>query len=416
MQARQAGLSVALADAGTGTDTSTMPLVQVGDPPYAGTGPLKFANADVANIHVVCPTLDVTVENKAGATVPAGAVCQITPTLVNTGEAKWLATSAASRGVTLHTSAGDIPLGAALPSMQRTAMGPLTITMPASGMIVTGRMQIAGVGAFGEVFTLQLVTDVTLTRSSATTLSSTGPIVAPAAGVTGTIQVSVAAGCNWTTYIYPQQWATLTPASGSGNGTATYTIAPNLGSARQTRLDFAGHTFTVTQAANAIVPLTAAPALSTTALAFANQNLATSSAPQSVRLTNNGTAALQLSSLTVGGPNNGDFVEADNCGPSVASRFGVYDSSDVQSHGARGAPRDPVRQRRSRRRRPRHKSGGHRCRYRSHSHHSNHRGLLGLHVRHRAGSVGQRLRYESRRAGADVECRWPAIAPPRWAA
>ena len=223
------------ADAGTGTDTSTMPLIQVGGPPYAGTGPLKFANAEVASIHVACPTLDVTVENKFGAAIPVGAVCQITPTLVNTGEAKWLATSAASRGVMLHTTAGDIPLTAALPSMQRTAMGPLTITMPASGMIVTGRMQIAGVGAFGEAFTLQLSPDTTSTGSCATTLSSTGPISAPAAGATGTIQVSTPAGTgNWTTYLFPQQWATVTPASGSGNGAATYTIAANLGSARQT--------------------------------------------------------------------------------------------------------------------------------------------------------------------------------------
>ena len=319
VQARQAGMSVMLADAGTGTDTSTMPLIQVGDPPYTGTGPLKFANAEVASIHVVCPTLDVTGENRFGAAVPAGAVCQITPTLVNTGEAKWLAASAASGGVTLHTSAGDIPLAAALPSLQRTAMGPLTITMPASGMIVTGRMQIAGVGPFGEAFTLQLTPDATVAGSCATTLSSTGPILAPAAGVTGTIQVSLAAGCNWSTYIPPQQWLTVTPDTGSGNGTVTYTIAVNLGSVRQTTLFVAGHTFTVIQAANAIVPLTAAPLLSTTALTFANQNLASSSVPQSVRLTNNGSAALQLSSLTIGGPNSRDFVVGDNCGASVAA-------------------------------------------------------------------------------------------------
>jgi uncharacterized protein (TIGR03437 family) len=319
VQARQAGMSVVLADAGTGTDTSTLPLIQVGDPPYTGTGPLKFANAEVASIHVVCPTVDQTVENKFGVAAPAGAVCQITPTIVNTGEGKWLPTSAASRGVTLHTSAGDIPLSAPLSSMQRIAMGPLTITMPASQTTLTGRMQIAGVGAFGEVFTLQLTPDVTLTGSCATTLSSTAPISAPAAGMTGTIQVSTAAGCNWSTYIGPQTWVTVTPATGSGNGTVTYTIAPNLGSARQTGFDLGSYFFTVTQAANANLPLLAPPSLSTTALTFTNQNLATSSAPQSVRLTNNGTAALQLSSLPIGGVNNGDFIEADNCGASVAA-------------------------------------------------------------------------------------------------
>ena len=38
VQARQAGQSVVLADQGTGTDTSTMPLIQVGNVPYDGRG------------------------------------------------------------------------------------------------------------------------------------------------------------------------------------------------------------------------------------------------------------------------------------------------------------------------------------------------------------------------------------------
>ena len=63
VQTRQAGRSVILADPGTGTDTSTMPLIQVGNVPYEGSGPLKFANGEIAGIHVVCPSLDATVEN-----------------------------------------------------------------------------------------------------------------------------------------------------------------------------------------------------------------------------------------------------------------------------------------------------------------------------------------------------------------
>ena len=116
VQTRQAGRSVILADQGTGTDTSTMPLIQVGNVPYEGSGPLKFANAEFAGIHVVCPSLDVTVENGATLAVPSGAICQVTPTLVNTGEAQWLPGSAPSRGVILHTSAGDLPLPASLGS------------------------------------------------------------------------------------------------------------------------------------------------------------------------------------------------------------------------------------------------------------------------------------------------------------
>src|ERR1035437_8785941 len=129
VQTRQAGHSVILADQGTGTDTSTMPLIQAGNAPYAGTGPLKFANGELAGIHIVCPSLDVTVENGATLALPPGAICQVTPTLVNTGEAQWLPGSAPSRGVILHTNAGDLQLTASLPPLQRTALGPLTVTM-----------------------------------------------------------------------------------------------------------------------------------------------------------------------------------------------------------------------------------------------------------------------------------------------
>jgi hypothetical protein len=99
LQARQSGMSVVLADAGTGTDTSTMPVIQVGDAPYSGTGPLKFAAAEFAGINVACPALNVTVENGSSVAVPPGAVCQITPTLVNAGETQWLPGSASKGGV-----------------------------------------------------------------------------------------------------------------------------------------------------------------------------------------------------------------------------------------------------------------------------------------------------------------------------
>jgi len=55
---------------------------------------LKFANAEFGGVHIVCPTLDVTVENNATIQIPSGAACQVTSILVNTGEAQWLPASA----------------------------------------------------------------------------------------------------------------------------------------------------------------------------------------------------------------------------------------------------------------------------------------------------------------------------------
>jgi hypothetical protein len=59
VRTRQGGRSVILADEGTGSDTSSMPLIGVGNVTYDGSGPLKFANAEFGGIHVVCPSIDV---------------------------------------------------------------------------------------------------------------------------------------------------------------------------------------------------------------------------------------------------------------------------------------------------------------------------------------------------------------------
>ena len=53
--------------------------------------------------------------------------------------------------------------------------------------------------------------------------------------------------------------------------------------------------------------------LSPTSLSFGNQNVGTTSAAQTVTLTNNGTAALTINSISVAGTNPGDFAESDNC-------------------------------------------------------------------------------------------------------
>jgi uncharacterized protein (TIGR03437 family) len=321
--ARQAGMSPVLADAGTGTDTSTMPLVQVGDVPYAGTGPLKFANAEFAGIHVVCPTLDVTVENNSSLSVAAGMVCQMTPTLVNTGGAAWLTASAPKGGVTLQTNAGNVALPAALPSLQRIPLGPIAVNVGQSGTTWTGRMQIAGVGAFGETLTLTLGPDSSVSGSCALSLSATGPISAPASGATGTIQVSTAGGCSWSVSNYlPFQpivsWVTMAASSVAGSGTVAYSIAGNLGTARQATISIANHLITVTQDGVAPAALTAAPLLSANTLNFGSQTVGASATAQTVSLTNMGTGILNLAGITIGGMNSGDFAVTDNCGSSLA--------------------------------------------------------------------------------------------------
>ncbi len=73
------------------------------------------------------------------------------------------------------------------------------------------------------------------------------------------------------------------------------------------------------------VPLTgsggaATPAvtLSPASLPFANQNVGTTSAGQAITLKNTGTAALTISSVSLGGANPGDFGFTNGCGSSLA--------------------------------------------------------------------------------------------------
>jgi len=70
------------------------------------------------------------------------------------------------------------------------------------------------------------------------------------AGGPGSIAVTASAGtCTWTASAN-DGWLTVTGgASGTGNGTVTFTVAANTGAARSGTLTIGGQTFTVTQAA-----------------------------------------------------------------------------------------------------------------------------------------------------------------------
>ena len=64
--------------------------------------------------------------------------------------------------------------------------------------------------------------------------------------------VTTMAGCAWTAVSNTTNptWLTITSgASGSGNGSVTFTVAANTGAQRMGTLTIAGQTFTVTQGA-----------------------------------------------------------------------------------------------------------------------------------------------------------------------
>jgi len=73
---------------------------------------------------------------------------------------------------------------------------------------------------------------------------------ATSAGMTGIVTVTAATGCPWTATSNAAWITVATGASGSGNGTVSYSVAVNAtGAARTGTLTVGGRTFTVTQAA-----------------------------------------------------------------------------------------------------------------------------------------------------------------------
>jgi uncharacterized protein (TIGR03437 family) len=103
----------------------------------------------------------------------------------------------------------------------------------------TGTLTIAG-----QTFTVTQAGGATCSYAIAPTSAS-----APASGTTGSVAVTALSGCTWTAASNASWIAVTSGASGSGNGTVSYTVAASSSANPLTgTLTIAGQTFTVTQA------------------------------------------------------------------------------------------------------------------------------------------------------------------------
>lgn len=136
------------------------------------------------------------------------------------------------------TAASNVPWVAVSSGATGTGSGIVRIEVepnPASARTGT-------VVAAGQTFT------VTQESGCAVALSAAGQTV-PSAGGTGTVGVSAAAGCVWTA-VSSQPWITIASgASGSGDGSVTFSVAANTGPERTGTLNIGGQTFTIIQTA-----------------------------------------------------------------------------------------------------------------------------------------------------------------------
>ena len=92
----------------------------------------------------------------------------------------------------------------------------------------------------------ELAIDSSPAGTGSTNLSATGPITAPATGISASIAITAPGDAPWMAS-GSADWVSATPASGSGNGSTTYTVSPNFGPARSTTLVVAGHLLSIRQ-------------------------------------------------------------------------------------------------------------------------------------------------------------------------
>jgi hypothetical protein len=219
-------------------------------------------------------------------TLAAGSNCSINVTFKPT------ATGTRNASVTITDNAANNPQSVALTG---TGVAPVVSLSPAS---LSFGNQSVGTSSAAQNVTLSntgnaalTITSIVITGTNSGDFSETN--TCPASPAT------LAAGANCTISV------TFKPTA-TGNRAASISITDNASGSQQA----VSLTGTGTQAP--------AVTLSPTSLSFGNERVGTSSAAQSVTLTNSGNATLTLS-IAIAGTNSGDFSQTNTCGASVAA-------------------------------------------------------------------------------------------------
>lgn len=76
----------------------------------------------------------------------------------------------------------------------------------------------------------------------------------PSGGGSGGVDITTQSGCTWTAKS-KVSWITLSPSSGTGNGSIVYVVSVNNGAKRTGTMTIAGKTFTVTQTSSTVPPV-----------------------------------------------------------------------------------------------------------------------------------------------------------------
>jgi len=252
----------------TNSGNAALTISSVG---LAGTNSGDFAQTNT------CPV--------SPSTLAAGANCTISVTFTPS------TTSSETASVSISDNAAGSPQTVALSGTGTEAPAPAVTLNPTS---LSFGNQLQNTTSTAQTVTLTNSGNAALTINSiGLTGTNTGDFAQ-----TNTCPISpntLAAGAKCTISV------TFTPSTTSSE-TASLSISDNAGNSPQT----AALSGTGTSPAPAV-------SLNPTSLSFGNQLVNTTSAAQSVTLTNSGTAALSISSIGLTGTNSGDFAQTNTC-------------------------------------------------------------------------------------------------------
>jgi phosphodiesterase/alkaline phosphatase D-like protein len=284
---------------GTGTGTGT--------PPVAGLSPTSvvFANQQV---NTTSAAQNVTLSNTGGSTLTISSIAITGANPGDFAQTNTCGTSvAAGANCTISVTFRPTATGSRTASVSiadNAAGSPQAVALSGTGASAAVTLSPASL-AFGNqpVNTTSAAQTVTLSNTGNTALTITGiSITGTNAGnfaQTNTCGTSVAAGANCAISV------TFRPTA-TGSRTASLSVADSAAGSPQTvALSGTGTRTTVT--------------LSPTSLAFGNQLINTTSAAQTVTLSNTGTAILTITGISITGTNSGNFAQTNTCGTSVAA-------------------------------------------------------------------------------------------------
>jgi hypothetical protein len=221
---------------------------------------------------------DFSQTNTCGTSVAASASCTISVTF------KPAANGARSASIAITDNATGSPQTV---SLTGTGTTPAISLSPAS---LSFGNQLINADSAAQNVTVTNNGTGTLTLNSITSAGKNSTDFVQA----NTCGASVAAGTTCTISV------TFDPPA-TGARSASLSISDNVTGSPQT----------IALSGTGVTPVTS---FSTTTVSFGNQNVGTSSASQTVTLTNTGTMALTISNITLTGTNSGDFAETNTCG------------------------------------------------------------------------------------------------------